>query len=142
MKAYCTKGFFDEFSKLSKKKQYKDLESLILGFFLDNIFSVVATGDRLYGPNEIPFLKKRLPNSGGYRIYFLADFKNEKVYINYVHPKTGPDGIDNVTNSFKKELHTSILAERNNLKTLFEIEKCSERKGLLFSEIKQQVVKK
>jgi|GEM_PF-5624848 len=58
MKAYCTQRFIDEFFKLSKKKQYKDLESLILGFFLDNSFSVVATGDRLYGPNEIPFLKK------------------------------------------------------------------------------------
>ncbi len=141
MKAYCTQSFIDEFNKLSKKKHYKDLESLVLGFFLDNSFSEVATGDRLYGPNEIPFLKKRLPNSGGYRIYFLADFSKEIVYINYVHPKTGPDGSDNVTNAFKKELHSTILNDRNNLESLFEIEMCSENKTILFSEIKQDVPK-
>lgn len=77
-----------------------------------------------------------MPNSGGYRIYFLADFSKEIVYINYVHPKTGPDGSDNITNAFKKELHTTILNDRNNLESLFEIEKCSEYKTILFSEIK------
>ena len=66
MNVYCSNSFIEEYQKLIKKKQYKDLEKLFLEFFIDNTFDIVATGNRLYGHEHIPFLKKRIPDAGGY----------------------------------------------------------------------------
>lgn len=132
MKVFCNQRFIDTYHKLLRKKQYNDLESLILGFFCDKNFEVVATGDRLYGPNNIPYLKKRLPDSGGYRFYFLADFEKEIVYINYLHPKTGSEGKPNIDIALKKELHDEILVDRKSNQNLFELVRCSTTKELLF----------
>ncbi len=135
MNAYFTQDFIDEYLKLSKKKQYKDLENLILNFFLTNKFEIIATGDRLYGPNEMPYLKKRIPNSGGYRFYFLADFQKEIVFVNFVHPKTGPYGIPNVSSEFKKIIHTKILIDKQDRESLFLISRCLITKKILFEKV-------
>lgn len=119
MVAYCTGSFIEEYQKLIKKKQYKDLENLFLDFFLNNTFEIVATGNRLYGPEHLPYLKKRIPDAGGYRVYLLADNNSKNVYINFIHAKRQPLGYDNIGIEKKKELHDTILVSRNNKTDLF-----------------------
>ena len=53
MNVNCSNSFIEEYQKLIKKKQYKDLEKLFLEFFIDNTFDIVATGNRLYGPDVL-----------------------------------------------------------------------------------------
>lgn len=43
MNVYCSNSFIEEYQKLIKKKQYKDLEKLFLEFFIDNTFDIIAT---------------------------------------------------------------------------------------------------
>lgn len=124
MNVYCSNSFIEEYQKLIKKKQYKDLEKLFLEFFIDNTFDIVATGNRLYGPEHIPFLKKRIPDAGGYRLYFLADFNSENIYVNYIHAKRQPLGYENIGIEKKKELHDAILIDRNNIQILYKLERC------------------
>lgn len=138
MVVYCTQEFITEFEKISKKKNYTDLEGLTLKYFLDNTFETVATGNRLYGPENIPFLKKRLPDAGGFRFYFLADFKDKNVYLNFVHPKKQPLGYDNISASKKKELHDNILINRNNIDTLFIISRCPKSGEINFNPAKKK----
>lgn len=121
---YCTEEFSREFNNIKKKKNYKDFEQLILEFFLDNDFEKIATGDLLYGPIELPYIKKRLPDAGGYRLYFLADTKTKNIYLNFVHPKKEPLGFDNIGIIKKKELHDSICINRKNIPILYTLERC------------------
>lgn len=126
MVVYCTGSFIEGYQKLIKKKQYKDLETLFLDFFLNNTFEIVATGNRLYGPEHIPYLKKRIPDAGGYRVYLLADNKSKNVYINFIHAKRQPLGYDNIGTEKKKELHDSVLVSRNNKIDLFIVSRNPE----------------
>lgn len=124
MNVYCTKTFIEEYQKLIKKKQCKDLEYLLLDFFLNNSFDIVATGNRLYGPEYIPYLKKRIPDSGGYRLYILADRKSENIYVNFIHAKRKPIGYDNISSDKKKELHDEVLVARKTNNEIYKLSKC------------------
>lgn len=136
MIVYCTEDFKIEFEKLKSKKQYSDLESLVLDFFLNNTLDKIKTGDLLNGSTTAPFLKKRIPNAGGYRVYFLVIVKGEKVYISYVHPKTGPMRATNVTAEHKKyiqkETYSCILS-----KNLYTLKKCPKKGILLFEPFEE-----
>lgn len=136
MDIYCTQEFITEFTKINKKKQYKDFENLVLDYFLNNTFQVIATGDRLYGPNEIPFIKKRLPDSSGYRLYFLADTISQDIYINYTHAKRPPLGFENIGIIKKKELHDSILINRKIKQELFKLSRCPINNIAIFTQSK------
>ncbi|MES2578266.1 MAG: hypothetical protein V4589_11700 [Bacteroidota bacterium] len=131
MTIYCIEEFKVEFEKLKNKKQYSDLESLVLDFFLDNTLDKIKTGDLLNGSTTVPFLKKRIPDAGGYRVYFLVIIKNENVYISYVHPKTGPMGGENVTSEHKKHIQKETYSCIVN-KKLYELKKCPKKGTLLF----------
>ena len=137
MIVYCTNSFIEEYHKLIKKKQYKDLENIFLDFFLNNTFEIVATGNRLYGPEHIPYLKKRIPDAGGYRLYLLADKKTQNVYINFIHAKRQPLGYDNIGIEKKKELHDSVLVSRNDVKSLFKLSRCTVTGAALFTPCKK-----
>ena len=136
MIVYCIEDFKVEFEKLKTKKQYSDLESLIFDFFLDNTLDKIKTGDLLNGSTTAPFLKKRIPNAGGYRVYFLVIVKDEKVYISYVHPKTDPMAGDNITAEHKKyiqkETYSCILGKK-----LYTLKKCPEKGILLFAPFEE-----
>ena len=132
MKVYCIEDFKNAFTKLSSNKKYSDLEDLILDYFLNNPIEIIATGDLLNGSEKVPFLKKRLPDAGGYRVYFFAFIKDGNIYLSYVHPKTGSLGGSNITSEFKKYIQKKTY-ECIKSKTLFEITKCPLTGCLLFS---------
>ena len=130
---YCTEEFVGEFNNIKKKKNYRDFENVVLEYFLDNPFEKIATGDLLYGPIELPFIKKRIPDAGGYRLYFLADTNTKNIFINFVHPKKEPLGFENIGIIKKKELHDSICINRNNIPILYKLSRCPLKGIALFN---------
>lgn len=109
MKLYCLPEFKIEYQKIKKNKKYPDIEEVFRDSFFDKSFEDCAHGDMLYGPVELPFLKKRVPDAGGYRFYFLACPETKCIYFTHVHPKTGPLGYENVGPKYKKEIHNNAL---------------------------------
>ncbi len=109
MRIYCTESFKNAFDKLGKKKAYKTLESEIISYFFDKQLSELLSGTRLNNSTTEPYIKKRLEGSGGYRLYFLILIRNEDVYLMFVHPKTGPDGADNIDDNYKAFLYKDVL---------------------------------
>ena len=47
--------------------------------------------------------------SGGFRFYFLLVLKEQNLYLMFVHPKTGPDGAENITDESKAYLYKKVL---------------------------------
>lgn len=107
---YCLPLFKDEFHKLLKKRAYKNLQEEIINYIFNQEFEQLFSGTRLNGSSATPYIKKRLDGSGGYRLYYLlVKEKEERVYLMFVHPKTGTLGSDNITDESKAKLYKDVL---------------------------------
>lgn len=117
MEIYCLEDFKVEFEKLKSKKSYKTLEQEIINYFFDKTTSQLCSGTRLNNSDNTPYIKKRLGGSGGFRCYFLLIVKNNKLYLMFVHPKTGSQGAENITDESKTLLYKKVLEciESNDL---------------------------
>jgi len=120
MEIYCLEDFKVEFDKLKSKKSYNNLEQEIIDYFFDKTANQLCSGTRLNHSDETPYIKKRLGGSGGYRCYFLLIVKNDKLYLMFVHPKTGSQGAENITDNSKAHLYKKVLEciETNKLYNL------------------------
>lgn len=101
MRIFCTNYFKESFERLKGKKPYRDLEAEIIQYFFGKSVPQLTNGTRLNQIKNKPFIKKRLQGSGGYRVYYLLLIDSEKLYLLFVHPKTGPDGSQNITDESK-----------------------------------------
>lgn len=110
MKIFCLEDFKDEFDKLKVKKTYRTLEKDIIDYFFNKTIQDLNSGTRLNNSDETPYIKKRLRGSGGSRVYFLILIKKENIYLMFIHPKTGPDGAENITDESKSALYKKVLA--------------------------------
>lgn len=120
MKVYCTAEFREILEKLSRKKPYSTLMAQVMAQYCNTTYARACTGDPLsVFPNAI-YLKKRLEGGGGYRVYVLGIVKDDAIYLVYVHPKTGPDALANVSMEKKKALLKNVLAVIKS-KTLHEV---------------------
>lgn len=138
MAIYCSDEFIDQYVYLLSKKNYKNIEEVFTDYFIGKAFNNMTGGDRLFGPHNVPFVKKRLPDSSGYRFYILLDFEKQDVYISYVHPKTGPDGIDSVDTETKKRLHKEILVARKTKEGLHNFSVCPTKGVILFASFTEE----
>jgi hypothetical protein len=120
VKIYCLPDFKDKFDNLSKKKPYKTLEDDLITHFFEKDIEQLKSGVRLNFSQNEPYIKKRLEGRGGYRIYYLLIIKLEAVYLMFVHPKTGPDGADNITDESKAKIYKDVL-ECIRTNNLFEL---------------------
>ncbi len=111
MDIYCLSAFQEQYQNLSGKKHYHDLGRVIFDYFYGKATQDLISGTRLNNSDDFPYIKKRLKGRGGYRLYFLMLVKNDKAYLMFVHPKTGPDGADNITKESKARLYKKALAE-------------------------------
>lgn len=75
------------------------------------------SGTRLNLSSEVPYIKKRISGSGGYRAYFLVLIKNDRLILMFVHPKKGPYGASNIDDDYKAFLYKEVLnaVESNEL---------------------------
>lgn len=109
MNIYCLTGFKSVVDKLSKKKSYNNIEKEIIAYFCKNKIEDIISGTRLnHSPTE-PYIKKRLHGSGGFRFYYLVSIPKNTVYLMFVHPKTGSEGSDNITDESKAKIYKDVL---------------------------------
>jgi hypothetical protein len=134
MNIYCLEDFKIEFERLISKKSYKSLEQDIIDYFFDKSIIDLCSGTRLNNCREIPYIKKRLNGSGGFRVYFLLIIKEENVYLMYVHPKTGSEGSENITDESKSFLYKKVLRCIKE-KDLYHLMNNNEENSLIFKKI-------
>lgn len=117
MEIFCLEDFKVEFEKLKKKNSYSTIEEDIIEYFFDKEITQLMSGTRLNNSDDAPYIKKRLNGSGGFRIYFLLIIKDKRVYLMFVHPKTGSLGYENITDESKAMLYKKTLEgiKANNL---------------------------
>ena len=109
MNIYCLEDFKVEFEKLNSKKSYNNLEQDIINYFFDKSSIELSSGVRLNNSEDNPYIKKRLNGRGGFRLYFLLIIKQENLYLMFVHPKTGSEGSENITDESKAFLYKKVL---------------------------------
>jgi hypothetical protein len=134
MEIFCLEDFKDEFDKLKVKKAYWTLEKDIIDYFFNKTIQDLNSGTRLNNSDETPYIKKRLRGSGGYRVYFLILIKKENIYLMFIHPKTGPDGAENITDESKSALYKKVLA---SIKTndLYKVTLNKTQDSILFEKL-------
>ncbi len=110
MEVCCTPEFEEQLEKLSKNKSYASLGAELAAAYCGVTFEQASTGDLLFPMPGLSFIKKRLAGRGGYRVYVLAVVREERVYLGFVHPKTGRYGADNVTTVRKAAILKEIQA--------------------------------
>lgn len=117
MTVFCLEDFKSEFEKLRKKNSYATIENDIIEYFFNKNAKELVSGTRLNNSDITPYIKKRLNGSGGFRIYFLMIIKNEKLYLMFLHPKSGSLGYENITDDSKAMLYKKVLdcIKTNNL---------------------------
>ncbi len=117
MTILCLEDFKVQFEKLKKNNSYSSIEKDIVEYFFDKDVQQLASGTRLNNSDDIPYIKKRLNGSGGFRIYFLLIIKSGKVYLMFLHPKSGSLGYENITDDSKAFLYKKVLEciKTNNL---------------------------
>jgi hypothetical protein len=117
MTILCLEDFKIQFERLKKKNSYSSVESYIIEYFFNKNISQLTSGTRLNNSDDTPYIKKRISGSGGYRVYFLLLIKDEKLYLMFLHPKTGSLGYENITDESKALLYKKVLEaiQSNNL---------------------------
>jgi hypothetical protein len=110
MHLYCLEDFKEAVGKLAKSKSYATVERAIIEHFCGKTVDEVRNGVNLNNSDTVPYIKKRLEGSGGFRVYFLLLIKNDCLYLMYVHPKTGAEGSENITDDAKKDFYKKVLA--------------------------------
>jgi hypothetical protein len=109
MDIFCLEDFKVEFEKLKGKKSYSSIEDDIIKYFFGKNAQELSSGVRLNNSSETPYIKKRKNGSGGFRFYYLLIIKDEKLYLMFVHPKTGALGSENITDESKAYLYKKVL---------------------------------
>jgi hypothetical protein len=129
MKIYCLTDFKSAVDKLIKKKSYNTIEQQIIDYyFCGKTIDDVLSGARLNNSTTEPYIKKRLNGAGGFRFYYLVKIEENSVYLMFVHPKSGSEGSENITDESKAKIYKDLL---NAIKTN-NLLKVEEKKGKLY----------
>lgn len=134
MDIYCLEEFKNEFDKLKSKKSYRNLEQELIAYFFNKTAEELRSGTRLNNSDETPYIKKRLKGSGGYRFYFLLIIKNDKLYLMFVHPKSGSLGAENITDESKAVLYKKVL-ECIKTNNLYQLELNKTNTNIVFKKL-------
>lgn len=94
---------------MRKKNSYSSIEKDIIEYFFNKDIQELTSGTRLNNSDITRYIKKRLKGSGGFRVYFLLIIKEEKLYLMFLHPKTGSLGYENITDQSKALLYKKVL---------------------------------
>lgn len=130
MRIFCLEDFKIGFEKMRKKNSYSSIEKDIIDYFFNKDIQELTSGTRLNNSDSTPYIKKRLKGSGGFRVYFLLIIKEEKLYLMFLHPKTGSLGYENITDQSKALLYKKVLEGIKN-KSLFTV--TEENNKLVFN---------
>jgi hypothetical protein len=134
---FSTPEFKTEFEKLIKKNSYKYLSKSIIECYFDKTIEECLSGTKLNGHSKNPFIKKRIGASGGSRLYLLAIVTNDKLYFSFVHPKSGSEGYENISDEKRNKILKETL-DCIDMNDLFEITCCENKEVLNFDRPKKQ----
>ncbi|MCC7453373.1 MAG: hypothetical protein IT222_04340 [Crocinitomix sp.] len=109
MELFCLEEFKTEFEKLKSKKSYRTIEEEVIDYFFEKSSDELCSGVRLNHSLDAPYIKKRLGGSGGFRVYFLLLIRKDFLCLMFVHPKTGSQGSENITDESKAYLYKKVL---------------------------------
>jgi hypothetical protein len=114
---YCTERFETEFKKLIKQNAYRTLEEKIMESFFHCSDDQAQLGSKISGTKDKMVIKKRIAGRGGYRVYFYAYFFEQKLYLSYLYPKTGPAAKISLNSKFEALIinETVEAIEKNEL---------------------------
>ena len=133
MEIFCIEDFKIQFEKLISKKNYSIMKQEFIDYFFDKSTTELYSGTRLNNSIETPYIKKRLGGAGGFRIYFLLIMKDERLYLMFVHPKTGSMGYENIDDKSKAHLYKEVLRCIIS-KELYIVELNDERSKVVFTK--------
>jgi|GEM_PF-486173 len=134
---YCLDDFKVEIEKLSKYKSYASLEAEVLKHFHGKTIAEARNGTLLNASETMPYVKKRIKGSGGYRVYFLAIIKENCLYLMYVHPKTGPEGSENITREARTEFLNKVIDAITMDEGLYKVAPDAKKQKLVFTKKKK-----
>jgi hypothetical protein len=134
MTLYCIDDFKNAFDDLIKRRSYQDLEIDIIEYFFNKEVNQLISGKRLNHSQDAPYIKKRLDGRGGYRVYFLLKIVDQNLYLMFVHPKTGSQGSDNITDDSKAKIYKDVL-ESIQSDNLYKLTLNQENTKIIFSKL-------
>jgi hypothetical protein len=117
MKVFCTGYFLEVISDLEKKNNYSGIFKDVCTYFSDkNIDELHITKDILRNSPGIHSINKyRIPNStigigkrGSYRCISMCNVKSDKIFVDFIYPKTGSEGSENITKEGIKSIAINI----------------------------------
>ncbi len=130
MKIFCTQDFLNKINTLEKKNNYSNIFEDVCDYFSDkNIEELHITKELLRNSPGISSINKyRIPNSsigigkrGSYRCISMCNVNADRVYIDFIYPKTGSEGSDNITKEGIKKISKDIINSINN-GTIYQID--------------------
>lgn len=110
MTIHCTEEFKSQVENLEKSRAYRSIREDVSEYFHGKAISEVSSGTRLNNSDATPYIKKRINGSGGFRLYFLILIQEENIYLMFIHPKTGPEGAENISDEAKARIYKDVLA--------------------------------
>lgn len=126
MNVFCLSRFETEFNKLIRKPSYKNLPELLCKHFAGKAIEDIQSGTLLNANSEIPFIKKRLGGSGGYRLCYYVIVLNGNVFLTGVHAKSGSMGFSNYSDAAYKKMKDDFaeaIKSSNYKKVVFDTKK-------------------
>ena len=94
---YCIEDFKDEIEKLRKNNSYQNVDELVLARIKDKTIDEFKTGTNLNLSPTHPYIKCDVGGRSGLRMYYTAILHKGRVYLAFIHPKTGSLGSSNTT---------------------------------------------
>lgn len=133
MLVYCTERFYQQVTNLKKNNSNAAIITDICDYFTDkNISELHFTKDIiLSSANTYSLNKYRIINSlsnkgksSSYRCICGCYLKSDFLILDTIYPKTGSDGIDNLTKETYKEIAQNIKnAIQNNVLYILDLDK-------------------
>ncbi|MDX2172062.1 MAG: hypothetical protein SFY56_03030 [Bacteroidota bacterium] len=123
MDVYCTTRFITEIVKLSKNNSYNLVINDVCDYLINkSIQELHITNDLLVNGNDTYSLHKyRIKNSltnkgksSSYRCVSVCLPKTDLIILGSIYPKTGSDGIENLSKEEYKTIAKEIAEGKNN----------------------------
>ncbi|MNK36663.1 hypothetical protein D3C87_552180 [compost metagenome] len=138
MEVFCLEEFKASYETLLKNNSYSNLKNLI-NTDLINSETPEKHASKISGTLEIPYLKKRLGGSSGYRTYCLYVKVDGKLFLANIYPKTGSKKKNTIGPAEEKRLYNLLLTA---IKTEQYFSVKFEKGDIAFEKVKKAILSK
>lgn len=129
MRVHCSYRFYEQLQELSKNNSYSAILTDICDYFKDKSVGelhitkdIIQSSSKTYSLNKYRIInsKSNKGKSSSYRCICGCFVKDNVIILDTIYPKTGSEGIDNLSKETYKEIAKNIkqAIEQNLLYTL------------------------